>query len=175
MITFALLAYTEANPLIAMIISSFGQAFNTAPYLCSIPLLISDNTTIGFAWGLWKAMAATSQIIMDTSLGKVQDESPNQSYTNVLTILLAVKALEFGFGILYVLFDHRFAAGILSADEKKRRALESEHGGGREALVRSAGKRTSGLKAYRWSNCWGAIQFGSQILIAWTLFFAFLT
>lgn len=125
MTTFGLLAYSDANPLIAMIISSFGQAFNTAPYLVMIPLLIIDNRTVGFAWGLWKALASTSQVIMDISLGKVQNNSPDNSYTEVLKILLAVKATEFFWGITYILIDKLYAMGPFA--RVKRQDEQTKH------------------------------------------------
>ncbi|CAO1620802.1 unnamed protein product [Parajaminaea phylloscopi] len=171
-VSFSLLAFTSVNALCPMILASFGQALNTAPYLAMIPLLVRDST-VGFAWGLWKSLAATDQVIMDTSLGQVQDETPQQTYTIVLSILLATKCLLLLLGLIYITLDTAFAGSVLSRGSVHRKAvlatMAQDHASGTPLR-----RKLFLLKPHRTSSLWGAVQFGGQIVVAWVLFFVYL-
>lgn len=178
--SFALLAYTYTGPLTCMLLFSLGNALNSPPYLCSLAILLRDQATFGCAWGVWKALMQAYQIIMNTSLGRLQDRTPGQGYQWVLTVLLVSKAIEFVWGLCYVCLDRYLNAGILAANEKARRRLEAEaqsfhrtssvdvnddrrH---RQAAVRP------GLQPHTFTSMFAACFFTATVLCAWTMFFS---
>lgn len=187
----ALLAYTDLSPIVAMAIFSVANAINTPPYLCSLAILLGQKSktgehgnhsgeerrggdeTFGFAWGLWKSLMSSYQIIMYTTLGRLQDSTPGnkageESYQSVLLVLFVSKLAELVFGISYVVLDRRYAMGILASNEERRQEIEEEvkhsHQGARNSAL---------LWPQRWSNWWAVIHFGASIAAAWILFFVF--
>lgn len=168
-----LLAWTNASPLVAMIIFSIGNALNTPPYLCSLAILLRDETTFGCSYSIWKVLMQGNQIIMNVTLGKLQDMTPGQGYQRVLLVLFISKLIELLWGFSYVFLDHLFARGILTADDKKKQRIEailaSNNNVNEYTLWRSCGLRAN------WLSSWIAIIYLSFVIVtAWALFFCIL-
>jgi MFS family permease len=171
--SFGLLAWTDLSPLLAMVIFSIGNALNTPPYLCSLAILLKDEATFGCSYGLWKAMMQGNQIIMNVTMGRLQDKTPGQGYERVLLVLFISKAAELVWGLSYVLLDQIWAQGILSADETKRQAIEASlqaQGGGSTPHHRC---EPSGLKPSRNSTRIAVVYLVLVVASAWLLFLGY--
>jgi hypothetical protein len=173
----ALLAWTDVNPLFAMVVFSLGNALNTPPYLCSLAILLKDDAVFGCSWSIWKVLMQSNQIIMNTTLGKLQDHTPGRGYNYVLLVLFLSKAVEFMWGLSYVALDRIWALGILTADEKSRRAIEASQEyqdatAPTSTTTRSRQFRSCGLRASRSSTGAATMYVGAVIVVAWILFFA---
>ncbi|UZJ55506.1 hypothetical protein CBS101457_004826 [Exobasidium rhododendri] len=168
-----LLAWTNINPLLAMVIFSLGNALNTPPYLCSLAILLKDDAAFGCSWSIWKVLMQSNQIIMNTTLGRLQDNTPGRGYSRVLLVLFVSKAIEFLWGLSYVALDRIWALGILSADEKGRKAIEASQADDlNDTATDTPQFKSCGLRPNGYSTCIATAYLGMVIILAWTLFFA---
>jgi MFS family permease len=166
--TFALLAWTDIRPLIIMMIFSLGNAFNTPPYLCSLAILLKEEATFGCSYGIWKACMQGNQIIMNVTMGRLQDRTPGQGYERVLMVLFISKAAELIWGLSYVALDQIWALVTLTSGEVRRKAIQARSNDPSSPPWRSSGLRPSG-----YSN-WAAIMYLITIMVSsWSLFFGY--
>lgn len=152
-----------------MFIFSLGNALNTPPYLCSLAILLRDENTFGCSYSIWKVLMQGNQIIMNVTLGKLQDKTSGQGYQRVLLVLFVSKVIELIWGLFYVSMDLVWARGILMADDKKRQRIESnltERNDVEENLL----WRSCGLRANRLSSGIVVLYLLLVIIAAWTLF-----
>lgn len=166
-----LLAWRRASPLLAMAIFSLGNALNTPPYLCALAVLLKDDATFGCAWGIWKALMQSYQIIMHTTLGRLQDASPGQGYQRVLLVLGLSKVLEVIWGLSYIVLDRLYAGGILAANDTKRRSIEEHQASNAGQSTPHRGRRA--LLPSRWSTLWAGVHLAATVCAAWYLFLAY--
>nr|AOR51678.1 MFS general substrate transporter [Phaffia rhodozyma] len=53
-LVFGLLGFTSVHPMAPTILGSVALAFNSIPFIASIPLLVPSQASIGVAFGIWK-------------------------------------------------------------------------------------------------------------------------
>jgi hypothetical protein len=63
---------------------------------------------------------------MSIAYGRVQDDTPDGGYINVLKIGIAFKAWAFCLGLFYIYMDRRYLGKGMSMGETRRTKLEVE-------------------------------------------------
>jgi len=76
--------------------------------------------------GLRELINEYSSTIMSIAYGRVQDDTPDGGYTNVLKIGIAFKAWAFCLGLFYIYMDRRYLGKGMSMGETQRTKLEVE-------------------------------------------------
>lgn len=131
-VVFAMLGFTNVHPLAPVILGSVALACNAIPFIASIPLLVPSQVSIGTAFGIWKAFNSAGSTIMDVTTGAIQDLTPTgrTQYSNVFYLLIALKAVDVVFGLVYHRLDQSYLGGMLKLNERQRiekEARESAH------------------------------------------------
>jgi len=172
-LVFALMGFTTVHALVPMVLSSVALAFNALPFIASIPLLVPNQATIGTAFGIWKSLNNAGSVIMDVSTGAIQDQSPTgrRTYDNVLYFLIALKAVDIGYGMLYHIIDTRYFGGVLKRNEAQQRQAEEEErlAGASEEL----NQRRKLRGPVRLLTLLGIGTLGAMIVVAWVLYLVY--
>ena len=92
--------------------------------------MVGDQALLGTAIGIWKAFGNGGIIIFDVAAGAIQDRSGNNSYDNVIYLLMAYKSFQILLGFFFFWLDGRWLGKSLRMPEKKRMAF-------REAIMRT--------------------------------------
>ncbi|ORX34136.1 major facilitator superfamily domain-containing protein [Kockovaella imperatae] len=117
---FILIGLTKVHPLCPILISSFALSSGALPFLASIPILVGDDALLGTAFGVWKAFQNTNSVLLEVAAGAIQDRSQDNSYNNVIYLIVAIKCLEVILGPVYDVLDGRWLGHSLRMPEKKR-------------------------------------------------------
>jgi hypothetical protein len=137
----ALLAYSSVHPLVPVLLGSFALSANAIPFIAAIPLLVPQQSSIGTAFGIWKAFNSAGSTIIDISIGAIQDRTPDGGYSRVFAFLIALKAVDILFGCFYHYIDRRYLSSILFLSERKRIEQEKQQGEGHEKQGLLAAKK----------------------------------
>jgi hypothetical protein len=129
-VVFALLGLTQVHPLIPIILGSFALSTYALPFSASIPVMVGDSALLGTAIGIWKAFGNGGIIVFDVAAGAIQDRSGNNSYDNVIFLLMAYKSFQILLGFFFFWLDGKWLGRSLRMCEKERLAL-------RETILRT--------------------------------------
>ncbi|GAA5822590.1 hypothetical protein JCM5353_005494 [Sporobolomyces roseus] len=137
-LTYALLAYTDVNPLVPSILGSLALATNVLPWIASIPLLVPNQANLGTAFGIYKALNNCGSVVMNVASGAIQDKSGTgtDQYRYVFAFIIVIKGLDVLYGLGYHWFDVKCLNGILYANEKERVARQED-----DLVLRNEGLR----------------------------------
>jgi len=94
---------------------------------------------LGTAIGIWKAFGNGGIIVFDVAAGAIQDRSGNNSYDNVIYLLMAYKSFQVLLGFFFFWLDGKWLGKSLRMPEKKRLAF-------RETVLRT-GVQLTGWKS----------------------------
>ncbi|WVW83550.1 hypothetical protein I302_105571 [Kwoniella bestiolae CBS 10118] len=122
-IVIGLIGLTKVHPLGPIILGSFALSTYALPFSASIPVMIGDVNLLGTAIGIWKAFGNGGIIVFDVAAGAIQDRSGNNSYNNVIYLMMAYKSLQILYGFFFDWLDKRWLAGSLRKGEKERAAI----------------------------------------------------
>ncbi|WVR07938.1 hypothetical protein IAU60_004981 [Kwoniella sp. DSM 27419] len=122
-LVFSLIGFTQVHPLCPILISSFALTTNALTFICSICVLVGDDALLGTAFGVWKAFQNGNTSVLEVAAGAIQDRTANNSYDNVLYLLIAIKSVEVCLGPIYDYLDGRWLGHSLRLPEVKRLAL----------------------------------------------------
>ncbi|WFD31152.1 hypothetical protein MSPP1_002186, partial [Malassezia sp. CBS 17886] len=94
----ALLAYaTNVSALAPVLLSSLALSSNDLPFEATIPLIVQTKTSLGTAFGGWKAFYQAGTVIMDVSTGAIQNHSvgvkhvaPEHQFDDMFYFLIAI-------------------------------------------------------------------------------------
>ncbi|EST10225.1 Major facilitator superfamily [Kalmanozyma brasiliensis GHG001] len=120
-VVFALLAYTQVNAYVPVVLGSIALSFNALPFLASIPLLVPNQASIGTAFGIWKCFNSAGSVTMDVAFGAIQDRTPTgkNQFNNAFAFLIALKAIDVLYGLSYHFIDKRYFGGVLKLNERQ--------------------------------------------------------
>lgn len=166
-LVFALLAFTDVNPLVPSILGSLALATNVLPWIASVPLLVPDQRNLGTAFGIYKALTNCGTVVVSVASGAIQDHSGTgvNQYNNVFAFLIVIKGLDVCYGLVYNWFDKKYLDGVLIKNDMERRKME---------LAQTEEERSRGLKKPIKQVTVVAIGVVvSMIVIAWCLYFYF--
>ncbi|KAF7293068.1 MFS transporter [Mycena indigotica] len=166
-LVYSLMGFTDVHPLVPTILQSVALSFNAIPFIAAIPLLAPSQTYLGTAFGVWKAFNNAGSVIMDVSAGAIQDRTPTgrHTYDNVLYFLIALKGVDFFYGLVYDALDRRYFGGVLRMSEREREAREDEDA--------NSGENLKGVALRRPVRMWtfvGLGIMGAMIVVAWVLY-----
>ncbi|OCF32015.1 hypothetical protein I317_06699 [Kwoniella heveanensis CBS 569] len=119
-IVIGLIGLTKVHPLGPIILGSFALSTYALPFSASIPIMIGDPRLLGTAIGVWKAFGNGGIIVFDVAAGAIQDLSGNNSYNNVIYLLMVYKSLQILYGFFFDWLDGRWLAHSLRKGEKER-------------------------------------------------------
>ncbi|WVF71060.1 hypothetical protein IAT40_005857 [Kwoniella sp. CBS 6097] len=119
-IVIGLIGLTKVHPLGPIILGSFALSTYALPFSASIPIIIGDPKLLGTAIGVWKAFGNGGIIVFDVAAGAIQDLSGNNSYNNVIYLLMAYKSLQILYGFFFDWLDGRWLSHSLRKSEKER-------------------------------------------------------
>ncbi|GAC93927.1 hypothetical protein PHSY_001495 [Pseudozyma hubeiensis SY62] len=130
-VVFSLLAFSTVNAYLPVVLGSIALSFNVLPFIASIPLLVPNQASIGTAFGVWKCFNSAGSVTMDVAFGAIQDLTPRgkTQFRNAFAFLIALKAIDVVYGLLYHVIDKRYFGGVLKLNErqlKHKRETESE-------------------------------------------------
>jgi hypothetical protein len=111
-------------------LGSFALSTYALPFSASIPVLVGDSALLGTAIGIWKAFGNGGIIVFDVAAGAIQDRSGNNSYDNVIYLLMAYKSFQILLGFFFFWLDGKWLGRSLRMCEKQRLAF-------RETLLRT--------------------------------------
>jgi len=129
-VVFSLLGLTTVHPLVPIIMGSFALSTYALPFSASIPVMVGDPALLGTAIGIWKAFGNGGIIVFDVAAGAIQDRSGNNSYDNVIYLLMAYKSFQILLGFFFFWLDGRWLGKSLRMPERKRLAF-------RETILRT--------------------------------------
>lgn len=111
--------------MLQVLLGSFALAFNILPWITMIPLIVADQSNLGTAFGIYKALNNCGTVIMDVGAGAIQDHTPTgvHQYDYAFALLIAVKSADIVYGVLYNQFDHRLLGGLLISSDKRLREI----------------------------------------------------
>lgn len=165
--SFAALGNTILSTRVAILLFSLGSALNSPPYLCSLAILLSrQQATFGCAWGIWKSLMQSYQIIMNTTLGYIQDRTPGEGYQMVLQILFLSKVLEVLFAIGYLFLDRIYMGGLLTLSIPQPQG----HSTNIHARIDRNANSLGCLQAYPWATWVIKVYMIVIIVMAWSFF-----
>lgn len=145
-VVFSLLVFSNVNVYVPVVLGSLALSFNALPFLASIPLLVPNQASIGTAFGIWKCFNSAGAVTIDVSFGAIQDLTPKcrNQFNNAFAFLIALKAADVLYGLVYDMIDKRYFDGILKLNERDvLRRLEAEtEGEERKALGKPIKKWT---------------------------------
>jgi hypothetical protein len=70
-VAFALIGLTKVNAIAPILLASFGLSLNVLPWVGSFPILVTDPTLIGTAYGLWSSFIACNNVILEVACGAI--------------------------------------------------------------------------------------------------------
>ncbi|KAJ3162420.1 hypothetical protein HDU86_004901 [Geranomyces michiganensis] len=176
------IGFTDIDPIISMVLLAISIAFKGLASLTAIPLVV-PSTHLGTAFALYRCATSISSTILDLMVGKVQDNTPGQTYDRVMGIFTGLSAVATLLSAAFIVVDRVAYGGVMQWNDKKRKpiveqkrkeeelaALEK-----RDVLVSSSGGAGGGghrssSKAASW--VYAGLFFASAIA-AWAVFFAF--
>lgn len=121
-VVFGLLGLTTVHPLVPIILGSFALSTYALPFSASIPIMVGNTELLGTAIGVWKAFGNAGIIVFDVAAGAIQDRSGNNSYDNVIYLLMAYKSFQILLGVFFFWIDGRWLGKSLRMPERKRLA-----------------------------------------------------
>ena len=160
-VVFVLIGFTTVHPLAPILISSFALSSNALTFIACIPVLVGDDALLGTAFGVWKAFQNTNSTILDVAAGAIQDRSKDNSYDNVLYLIIAIKAVEVVLGPIYDVLDGRWLGHSLRMPEIKRLQFRKD--------ARAEGERWTGWRISKKVFIFVATQLCVMIVIAWVV------
>ncbi|KAJ6565552.1 hypothetical protein DFH09DRAFT_1473669 [Mycena vulgaris] len=137
-IVYSLMSFTQVHSMVPAILGSIALSFNAIPFIAAIPLLAPSRENLGTAFGIWKAFNSADTVIMDVSAGAIQDRTPAATHTYVyhfesdsifakplqlrqrLYFLIAIKAIDGVYGLLYHVPDVRCFGSVLRMSEAEK-------------------------------------------------------
>mgnify|MGYP002714604140 FL=1 len=131
-ISMALLGFSHVHPAVPLLFDAFGYTINNVPFVATIPLLVKRPSLIGTAHGFWKSYNASGETIMQIVGGALQDRAvsnglpQSQKYNYMLYLLLAMKGVDFFYGMIYHYLDTRYFGSVMLMSEKQRAKQEAE-------------------------------------------------
>ncbi|KAH8078305.1 major facilitator superfamily domain-containing protein, partial [Filobasidium floriforme] len=160
----ALIGWSDVHPLLSVVFASFAGMINSFPFQVTIPLLVRDQSKLGTAFGVWRSFNNSGSTIMSIAYGRMQDETEDGGYANVLKTGIAFKAWAFCLGLNYIYMDRRYLGKGMSMGEKQRTKLEEElmeTDPDHPLVARPVSKRVT----------WTAlVELTCMVIVAWTLF-----
>jgi len=119
-VVFSLLVFSNVNVYVPVVLGSLALSFNALPFLASIPLLVPNQASIGTAFGIWKCFNSAGAVTMDVSFGAIQDLTPKgrNQFNNAFAFLIALKAADVLYGMVYHIIDKRYFDGVLKLNER---------------------------------------------------------
>ncbi|KAJ6505992.1 major facilitator superfamily domain-containing protein [Mycena vulgaris] len=170
-LVYVLMGFSLVHPMVPAILASIALSFNAIPFIAAIPLVAPSQKYLGTAFGVWKAFNSAASVIMDVSTGAIQDKTPTgpHTYNNVMYFLIALKAVDVVYGMLYHVLDVRYFGSVLrmSEAEKLRDAQrqESEPGGAaKEYPLKRPVKLWTGL---------GLVVMFALVVTAWVVYLVY--
>ncbi|PKI85607.1 hypothetical protein MVES_000001, partial [Malassezia vespertilionis] len=142
-IAFVLLAYTNVNALIPILISSLALSSNELPFSSTIPLMVHKQTSVGTAFGIWTAFYQAGSVIVNVASGALQDRrlahegSRERQYTDMFYFLIAVKCFDVVLGFFYHALDKHCFGEVMTLNNQRRIDKESSE---------THGERNQGLR-----------------------------
>nr|GAT50931.1 MFS transporter [Mycena chlorophos] len=168
-LVYVLMGFTSVNPIVPTILHSVALSFSAIPFIVSIPLLAPSQAYLGTAFGVWKAFTNAGSVIMTVSTGAIQDLTPTgkHTYDNVLYFLIALKGVDFFYGLVYSLLDRRYFGSVLKMSEGERQRKVQTDG------ERDDPKKTMLLQPVRFWTWVGSIVLGAMIVVAWVVYLVY--
>ncbi|KAF7343316.1 MFS transporter [Mycena venus] len=121
-LVYVLMGLSLVHPMVPAILASVALSFNAIPFIAAIPLVAPSQKYLGTAFGVWKAFNSAASVIMDVLTGAIQDKTPTgpHIYNNVMYFLIALKAVDVVYGMLYHVLDVRYFGSILRMSEAEK-------------------------------------------------------
>ncbi|OMJ15907.1 Major facilitator superfamily domain-containing protein 1 [Smittium culicis] len=118
-ISFSLLNYTYAHPLLSMVIFSFSLAIGPISNITALPLILPVDY-ITTALGLKKCLSNVATVILDLFSGYIQDKTPGKGYNTVLLVFIILTCFVVVVIAFTIVYDRTKLNGILDASKKQR-------------------------------------------------------
>ncbi|KAJ7337538.1 major facilitator superfamily domain-containing protein [Mycena albidolilacea] len=170
-LVYALIGFSDVHPMVPYgILASVALSFNAIPFIAAIPLVAPSQAYLGTAFGVWKAFNSAAAVIMDVSTGAIQDKTPTgtHTYDNVLYFLIALKAVDVIYGMLYHVLDLRYFGSVLRMSEvEKLRDVQRQD---------AEGDTTRQFPLKRPVKLWtvlGLVVMFSLVITAWVLYLVY--
>lgn len=120
---------------------------------------------LGTAIGIWKAFGNGGIIVFDVAAGAIQDRSGNNSYDNVIYLLMAYKSFQVLLGFFFFWLDGKWLGKSLRMPEKKRLAF-------RETVLRT-GVQLTGWKSSKTGMYVGVGELVALTITAWSVYMVY--
>ncbi|PKI82517.1 hypothetical protein MVES1_004016 [Malassezia vespertilionis] len=132
LIAFSLLAYTKVNALAPVLLASLALSSNDLPFEVTIPLVVRTKTSLGTAFGGWKAFYKAGTVILDVSTGAIQNHSvavkhvsPEHQFDDMFYFLIAIKCVDVINGCMYMYVDKHYMGHVMTLSERGRVTKEA--------------------------------------------------
>ncbi|KAJ6573007.1 hypothetical protein DFH09DRAFT_1459292 [Mycena vulgaris] len=136
-LVYSLMGFTQVRPMVPAILGSVALSFSAIPFIAAIPLLAPSQEYLGTV-RIWSFLStAAGIVIMDVSAGAIQDRTPTGTHTyhNILYFLIAIKAIDVVYGLLYHVLDVCYFRGVLRMSEaEKLRDVQRQESEGTDVL-----------------------------------------
>ncbi|KIS70912.1 uncharacterized protein UMAG_00840 [Mycosarcoma maydis] len=143
-VVFSLLAFSNVNVYLPVVLGSVALSFNALPFIASIPLLVPNQASIGTAFGIWKCFNSAGSVTMDVTFGAIQDLTPKgkNQFKNAFAFLIALKSIDVVYGLMYHVIDKRYFGGVLKLNERQlKQKMQTESKEQREEALRKPIKK----------------------------------
>ncbi|PVU96867.1 hypothetical protein BB559_002238 [Furculomyces boomerangus] len=170
LLSYILLGFTNAHPMVAMTIFSFSLASGPISNITVLPTILPIKY-IGTALGLKKVLTNVGTVILDLLSGYVQDHSKKKDYKNVMVLFVAISIVSsllivWMIGIDYTRFD-----GAMNAPRKRR--LEHMKKKNQKENIESVDKMQQEDKKPNVISILSISIIVATFVAAWTLFIVF--
>ncbi|KAJ7626070.1 major facilitator superfamily domain-containing protein [Roridomyces roridus] len=168
---------SNVHPMVPTILNSIALSFNAIPFIAAIPLLVPKQEYLGTAFGIWKAFNSAAAVIMDVSTGAIQDHTPtgSKTYNNVIYLLIALKAIDVVYGMVYHVLDARYFGGVLRMSERERLVAARRDDGQEKAKLEGGQEKKNGKlrKPVRMWTMFGVGVMCTLTVTAWVLYLVY--
>ncbi|KAI8589190.1 major facilitator superfamily domain-containing protein [Geranomyces variabilis] len=185
------IGFTDIDPIVSMVLLAISIAFKGLASLTAIPLVV-PATHLGTAFAIYRCATSISSAILDLMVGKVQDNTPGETYDRVMAIFIGLSGIATLLSVAFIIVDRVVYGGVMQWNDKKRKPIVEQRRREeelatkerRDVLVSSSvrgggrgdgggdGGGGGGRKAPKASLFSAALFFASAIA-SWAVFFAF--
>ncbi|KAK4054172.1 hypothetical protein OIV83_001198 [Microbotryomycetes sp. JL201] len=166
-LTYSLIGFSSVHPLVPVVFASFCNLVQAFPIQATIPLLVRDQTKLGTAFGVYRAMNNAGSAIMDVVIGRLQDQTEGFKYDKVLYLVISLKAFAFFLGLGYIFVDFKYLGRGMTMSEKARVDREAEIENAQEDPL----TRRTVSSAWTW---YGTGMLAAMVITGWVIFIYYL-
>ncbi|CAO3702432.1 unnamed protein product [Rhizopus stolonifer] len=170
-LSMVLLGWTFVNAVVGMVFYSICLALGLISMVTSLGMVLPSEY-IGTGFGMYKSANNLGASIFDIVIGIIQDNTANQSYSNVMILFLTIGCVSFfliaGLWVMqYVAYDN-----LLETGRKKRMILMKERTEAEMALKKKGADapENTKIKLFNWISF---VIFICIMIVAWVLFFVY--